>query len=1353
MPDHDAPRPDAPGGTAGRESTAAAPVEDHAGTGPFLRSPRAAPPRTLVDVLEATTAAHPEASALEDERGALSYRELSAQVAAAASALAAAGVGRGDAVGVRMPSGDRRLYVAILAVLTAGAAYVPVDADDPEERASLVFGEAAVAGVVGAGGVYRTPGQDDTQGVALFGGRAPHASTAGRTGPGTPPRPEPSDDAWVIFTSGSTGTPKGVAASHRAAAAFADAESALFLADEPLGPGDRVLAGLSVAFDASCEEMWLAWRSGACLVPAPRSLVRTGADLGPWLVTHGITVVSTVPTLAALWPAEALESVRLLIFGGEAFPPELVDRVCGDGREVWNTYGPTESTVVATGALVVPGQPVRIGLPLLGWDVAVVDPEGQPVAEGETGELIIGGVGLARYLDPAKDAEKYAPHPQLGWARAYRSGDLVVLDRDGLVFRGRADDQVKVGGRRIELGEIETALQALPGVAGAAAAVRETAAGNRVIVGYLALHGGAGPEALDRGAALARLRAELPAALVPLLAVVEGDLPTKTSGKIDRDALPWPLPDHAADDGALLGPDEAELAADWQAVLGLPVADAAANFFDLGGGSLAAAQLVARLRERDPEYTVADVYSRPRLGAMADDLAHRRAGGAGDPAGRSRTEHHRSQPVPASTQWLQTLLGLPLHLLSGLRWLTVALTASSVLRAVGGFDVLPRVEPWLLVVGLVVFVTPPGRMAISVAAARLLLAGVPAGDHPRGGSVHLRLWLAEQVQLQTAADGLAGAPWISYYARALGARIAPDVDLHALPPVTGMLRVGRGASIEPEVDLSGWWVDGDVLRLGAVRIGAGSTVGMRSTLLPGTRLGKGATVAPGSAVFGRVPSGQAWAGSPAVRVGKARTWWPAARPGRASRWLVAYGASSVLISLLPAVSLSAGGALVAAGVRGAATLGDAWWRAVAWTVPGTLLAGLVAALLVIGAVRLLALGVREGTWAVRSRVGWQVWSTERLLDLARTYLFPLYSSLATPVWLRLLGARVGRDVEASTVLLLPCMTTIRDGAFLADDTLVASYELGGGWLRVARAEVGRRAFLGNSGMAGPGHRVPDDGLVAVLSAAPRRSKQGSSWLGSPPVRLRRTVAATDETRTFRPPARLRAARVAWELSRVVPVVVTVLIGLGLLVGLWAAVESGGLLLAVPLSAVGMLAAGAVAAGVSTAAKWLLIGRVRASEKPLWSSFVWRSETADVFVEMCAAPWFARAASGTPALVWWLRSLGARIGRGVWTESYWLPEADLVTLGDGSTVNRCCVVQTHLFHDRIMSMDSVTLSAGATLGPHGVVLPAAVLGEHATVGPASLVMRGEGVPAGSRWSGNPIGPWREVTHADYHAATS
>jgi non-ribosomal peptide synthetase-like protein len=701
-------------------------------------------------------------------------------------------------------------------------------------------------------------------------------------------------------------------------------------------------------------------------------------------------------------------------------------------------------------------------------------------------------------------------------------------------------------------------------------------------------------------------------------------------------------------------------------------------------------------------------------------------------------------------QWAQSLLGIPFSALSGVRWLVYLLIAGAVLQPLGGFELLPTVVLWALIPAAVLFVTPLGRMAIAVVCARVLLFGLKAGDYPRGGSVHLRLWLAEQSATLVGAVSLAGAPWIIAYARALGARIDHEVDLHTLPPITGMLTIGFGASIEPEVDLSGYWIDGDILRVGAVRIGAHSSVGARSTLLPGTRVGKHAQIAPGSAVFGRVPAGQLWAGSPAQRSGTSTAWWPEQRPPRGRAWVAAFGASSIALSLLPVVAFVSGGVVVAGAIRGSETVADIAWRTAGALVPATLVAGLVLAGLVVLTVRLLGIGLRPGTFPVRSRIGWQVWSTERLLDLSRTILFPLYASLFTPVWLRLLGASVGRGVEASTVLLVPSMTTIRDGAFLADDTMIGSYELGGGWLRLGRTEIGKRAFLGNSGMAAGGRTVPKDGLIAVLSAAPAKSKAGSSWLGSPAVRLRRTVAVADDGRTFHPRVALRLARVLWELTRVVPVFVTCAIGLGVLFTLAVLTVQVGAITTALLSGVVLLAAGAVAAGISTLAKWTIVGRIAVGEHPLWSSFVWRTEVADTFVEMVAAPWFAQAAIGTPALNVWLRSLGATIGRGVWCDTYWLPEADLAILGDGATVNRGCVVQTHLFHDRIMSMDTVTLDAGATLGPHGVILPGARIGAHGSVGPASLVMRGELVPVGSRWSGNPIGPWREVTFADYHA---
>ncbi|MFW0789385.1 Pls/PosA family non-ribosomal peptide synthetase [Gordonia sp. CPCC 205333] len=1285
----------------------------------YLLSDQGSDPRTLVDILTDTAALHPDAPAIDDGDRTLTYAQLHALIRRGAARFSAAGIGRGSRVGIRMPSGSRDLYLAILSTLQAGAAYVPVDADDPPERAELVFGEANVDAIVTADGIHRV--HDGEVGAAV-----PEAAAS------IVARPTPDDDAWIIFTSGSTGTPKGVAVTHRNAAAFVDAEARLFLVDEPIGPGDRVLAGLSVAFDASCEEMWLAWRYGACLVPAPRSLVRSGMDLGPWLVQRDITVVSTVPTLASLWPPEALEAVRLLIFGGEACPPELGERLAVEGREVWNTYGPTEATVVACAAPLDGTLPVRIGLPLAGWDLAVVDAQSQPVAVGEVGELVIGGVGLARYLDPAKDAEKYSPMPSLGWERAYRSGDLVRLDEEGLVFQGRADDQVKVGGRRIELGEIDNALQHLPGVAGAAAAVRKSAAGNSLLIGYLV---SADPD-FDIAAAHASLAEQLPAAMVPRLALVD-ELPTRTSGKVDRNALPWPLP--AASDADIddLTDTEAWLAEQWTRVLGVQVSDADADFFAEGGGSLSAAQLVTALRERHPEITVAVLYDHPRLGSLAETLDDL------NPA--EEIEPRDVVPVPRRAGFLQLLAAIPLTTLTGLQWATWL----GVVNNIGAWaadradlDVpwLNTVNWWALLAAFLVFITPPGRMTIAAVGARLLLRDVTPGTYPRGGSVHLRLWVAERLVEASGAANLSGAPWMIHFARAMGSSIGTGVDLHTTPPVTGLLTIGDFASVEPEVDLAGWWIDGDVVHIGEVVIRDGASVGARSTLLPGAVVGREAEIAAGSAVIGKVKARQHWAGSPAVKAGKAEHPWPVERPKRRGYWVPLYGMSSLVLASIPLISLGAGLAVLGSWALSADRLQSVAIRSLILLPAATLVSLCVYATITAVFVRLLSLGLTKGYHPVRSRVGWQVWVTERLLDAARTYLFPLYASLLTPVWFRILGAKIGKGTEISTALVLPKFTTVGDDAFLADDTMVASYELGGGWMHIDEAKIGKRSFLGNSGITGPGRKVPKNSLVAVLSATPNKAKSGSSWLGSPPVRLRRTTTTSDTSRTFDPPTKLKVARACIETLRLIPVMVSFGLGLFMLLGLQYIGSQANVWVAAAVSGLLLLVAGAAACCIAAAAKWLVVGPIPASEHPLWSSFVWRNELSDAFVETVAAPWFANAATGTPVLNIWLRLLGAKIGRGVWCETYWLPEADLVSLGDGATVQRGCVVQTHLFHDRVMSMDEVVLEAGATLGPHCVALPAAGLGEAATVGPASLVMRGDVVPAHTRWQGNPIAPW-------------
>ena len=847
----------------------------------LLASDRAPSPRTLVDIFREVVDFAPQSPAVDSGVAVLTYAELAEAATQVAAELHEVGVRTGDKVGVRIKSGTTDLYVAILGILFAGAAYVPVDADDPDERARVVFEESEAVAVIG----------NDLRIEPRSAVEVPTSADL-ETAVG----PTIDDDAWVIFTSGSTGKPKGVAVTHRNAAAFVDAESRMFLVDEPIGPGDRVMAGLSVAFDASCEEMWLAWAYGACLVPAPRSLVRSGVDVGPWLVANAITVVSTVPTLVALWPPASLDKVRLLIMGGEACPPELAQRLQRQGREVWNTYGPTEATVVACGALLDGTDPVRIGLPLDGWDLAVVDAEGNPVAEGASGELIIGGVGLARYLDPEQDAAKYAPMPTLGWQRAYRSGDVVRNDPLGLVFAGRADDQIKLGGRRIELGEIDEQLLRLPGVNQAAAAVRSTKSGNKLLVGYLTVD-----STYDGPTAQELLRGRLPAALVPRLATVD-TLPTRTSGKVDRDALPWPLP-KTAPTAARLSETQQWLAGIWADVLGADVTAPRDDFFDFGGGSLTAAQVVSRIRERYPEIVVGDVYAHPTIAGLADvlpALVSSQAAGNRD-----------VRPLPLKSQIGQLLALVPLRALAGMRWLSWLLLGSAIARPLLGLDWLPTTPVWVLVLTTWFFLVPPGRMTLAALLARAVLRPLTPGEHPRGGKIHLRIWLAERIQDELAATSLAGAPWFPFYARLLGNDIGKGSDLHTLPPVTGMLTLGRGAAVEPEVDLAGHWIDGDVIHVGPIEVGARARVGARCTLSPGACVGKDAEVAPGSLVEGVVPAGEFWAGSPAERRrAEARGPWQEAPTGRTASteqaWLGLYGAMAALIAALPAFAVLLG---------------------------------------------------------------------------------------------------------------------------------------------------------------------------------------------------------------------------------------------------------------------------------------------------------------------------------------------------------------------------------------------------------------------------------------------------------------
>ena len=1254
------------------------------------------PSRTLVDIFCATARTHPFEPAIRDRVESLTYHETLQRVEELAATLRDQGVGPGRRVGIRMTSGTTSLYVGILSILFAGGSYVPVDRDDSEDRARTVFDTADVFGILDDLGFHpRRPPTDGPSVLTL------------------------DDDAWVIFTSGSTGTPKGVAITHRSAGALVDAEARVFLLDAPLGPGDVVMAGLSVSFDASVEEMWLAWRSGACLVPFSRDEMRSGPDLAPLLAQRGVTALSTVPSLALGLSQGDLSPIRLLILGGESCSEELASRLMAPGREVWNTYGPTEATVIATAKLLRPGEPVTIGFPIPGTWVSVVDENDVPVNEGESGQLVIAGAGLGRYLNETSAISNYRPVASLGWDRAYFTGDFVEMTRDGLRFIGRRDDQVKISGRRIELGEVEAAATSIHGVRSACAVIRTDANGDKRLVCYVIAD-----SEFHEGRVHQELVPRLPAGVVPTLGVVES-FPLKSSGKVDRAALPWPVPDsrevEVFDDPAV-----DIVARAWREVLGPVPLHSQTNFFSAGGTSMSAARLVVILRSHFATCSVADLYQTPGLAELTAALTSRH-----ESTQRVKNSSHNHRRAGRR----QLVLSAGLQALASLRWLATIAVVNAIF-SLGGFG---STWSWpVLLLTVVALLTQPGRLVVAALLIRIMSVGITPGSYRRAGVVHIRLWACERIADVMTVEDAAGTPWMVMYARLLGCRVGRHVTMMTSPPVSGFLDVGDLVSIEDGVELSGWSIYSDCIQVGHIVIDDGARLGARSVISEDVHIGAMSEVEMGSLVTASVDPGAYVAGSPARSVVADRGSWDYtsdvdARPSRP--WLYVAGtfllSSIAVTSLVPPIALYI---LTGPGVQHA--MASIMW-ALRWSIPAVSLGLFTYALLVASTIRWCARYARAGVYPINSRPAFCSWLIERLTEESRVVLFPLYASIATPWWMRRLGMKVGTNVEISTVVGQLHLVSVGDFAFLADDVALALREVRNGRVRLGPVEIGQRAFVGNSAIVRSNHHVPDDTLIGVSSESPLHARPQAAYLGIPALEFPHHVTESDESRTFLPSLSLRRRRAAVEITRIIPLILSYVTVeatyfYGVLVAsrdpLWSAIgEIAILLLGSSLSAL----------AIAVAAKWILIGRVRKGQHPLWSSFVWRDEVAWTFIESLAKPWASSTLLGTPVMNVFFKALGARIGHNVWCETWYLDDPDLVVIRDNVVVGRNADIQTHLFHDRLLRLDSVTIGNNVSIGSNTYLLPGSVVANDAEIGAGSLVPRDESVPSASSWWGNPI----------------
>ncbi|MGB8260279.1 MAG: non-ribosomal peptide synthetase [Terracidiphilus sp.] len=583
------------------------------------------PRHATVDALFAAQAARtPAATALIACDRTLAFRELDEQSNRLARRLARLGAGPGMLVGVAIER-TSTLVVSLLAILKAGAAYVPLDPQFPVERLALMIEDSGMTTIVttratrprlplGSAGLVLVDAEDE----AIAHESADPVSSAVTA----------ESLAYVLYTSGSTGRPKGVMIEHRNLANFFAGM------DRAIGPESSVAPGVwlavtSISFDISgLELLWTLTRGFTVVLHGDDGTESIASEIARYGVTH----LQMTPSLARLLTLDprayhALGSLRKMLLGGEAVPAALIRHL----RQVFtgsihNMYGPTETTIWST------TYPVRevdttvpIGRPIANTQLYLLDAELRPVAQGEAGELFIGGDGVARgyWRRGELTAERFIALPGLAAGRVYRTGDLARLRDDGNIeFLGRADFQIKLRGHRIEPGEIEAALERLDGIRQAVVVLREDREGDKRLVAYVVAGSADIEDALPLRRALERT---LPEYMVPSAFVFLPSLPLTSNGKIDRNALlRLPPPAQAAPAAAAQPTSELEFAIvrAWSEALGLINVGIHENFFDLGAHSLNVAEVHARLRQQlGAEIALVDLYQYSTVAALAAHLA------------------------------------------------------------------------------------------------------------------------------------------------------------------------------------------------------------------------------------------------------------------------------------------------------------------------------------------------------------------------------------------------------------------------------------------------------------------------------------------------------------------------------------------------------------------------------------------------------------------------------------------------------------------------------------------------------------------------------------------------------------
>lgn len=1288
---------------------------------------------------EAAAAHDPNGIAIEYDGVKISYKEVDERANQLARYLSKQGVSLESKVAIMLPR-TPFVYIAMLGVLKAGGAYIPLDPEIPGERVAYILEDSKATLIITAQQIIDRISDDlsahsvfnvDVDASLLDRYELTKNEVLGLS---------PSNLCYIIYTSGTTGKPKGVLLEHRNVATYIASAQKIY----SIGKNDRALQGFSVAFDASVEEIWVPFSVGATVVVGTFEIMRSGDRFADILSQLNISFLSCAPTLLSMVDGD-IPSLRTLIFGGEVCTPDIAYRWCRGKREVFNTYGPTEAAVIATYSKLEPLAEVTIGRPMPHYMVTILNENMEAVGVEQEGEIYIGGEAVARgYLNRDDlSAQKFVTIDRFTGSpvRFYKTGDLGRYNEKGeIVFVGRADSQVKVRGFRVELSEIEGLILKCDGVKASVVALdTET----QQLAAYVVVRDG---EVVKREQIALLLRSKLPYYMIPATLDEIDALPMTTSSKVDRNRLPKPQNPLAANASRTIiepsTPLEAALVDMLKSHFARTDVSMGDNFFDdLGGHSLLAALIVSDLRKQKMFETmsVVDIYKNPTIAKLAAELEQRYQESEQTNKVEEERDFYKPSRLSYYTCWFfQGLSMIFLAFLFGIEWLGPFFVYSYYYQADQG------IAYSLMMMLVMYFALLPTLSVLSLALKWLIIGKIKAGKYKLWSFYYFRFWLVDKIINITPVIYFSGTPIMNVYLRLLGAKVGKNsyINTHSISAFD-LLKVGENVSICTDSHLRGFIIKDGYLIIGSIEIEDDCFVGTRCCISENTKMQRNSSLDDLTMLLSGavVPANESWQGSPGQKVGTNST------PERTKVWnsshFMAYLIGVFVFPLLTMLAYFPGMMLI---THLDYSRGDYGFLALTIVVAVSFVFMLC---IIIAFLKWVMLGnIKEGRYRLSSTFYYKKWFFDQLMRLSLQVIGTLYTTLYLQKWFKLLGVKIGKRSEISTVeFISPDLLVAGDECFLADSVSVGASHVRNGYISIAKTHIGDRTFVGNSAVVSPGTILGNDVLLGVLSKMKPEhvpTPNDTSWFGSPAVFLPRRDVNHDfsESRTYKPSRKLFMLRYFIEFFRVT-LPVTMFIVLASMITnvtsyLQAEKDLVELFLLFPLLYIG---ASIVGFAFMATLKWLVIGRYKPMNRPLWSGFVWRSELVTGFYENFGVLFFMNMLTGSPFIKFPLWLLGSKIGKRTCIYTTQITEFDLVKVGDHSVLNDNCTIQTHLFEDRVMKMSYVDIGKECTVGGMAVVLYDSQMEDGSKIENLSVLMKGERLPAFNTFVGAPAKPLR------------